>query len=114
MSEKRKKNPVMVTESGCFIDPLSCGSTILYRIYDSDNYSHSEFSGSISLSDCSRSIQWEFGTDKESFEKIDRAISALKGFRKGLVIAKKLQKRKSKILKRKDAEEKAKKNKKKP
>lgn len=72
-----------------YIDPSLCGSTIGFRI------SRSRYRGlnaQVKLSDCNRSIAWEFDgreddTYKANLAKIDKAISILQWFRRAYVRA---------------------------
>jgi len=73
------------------LDPDGCGSVIsgYVRYPEIETYSHGkkeqfiEYGANMSLSDCSRVIQWGL-TDNDAFhlEKLDRAISALMELRK--------------------------------
>lgn len=84
---------------GVFLDPEGAGSTIQWvidvtgRPPNPDAKHEYQQSGSacmsvvMRLSDCSRSIEWEFRDCDSSLDKIDRAIMALTKFRRSLVWA---------------------------
>ena len=87
------------------LDPDECGSVIsgyvrfpeAYRANYGKKLWEVEYGASLSLSDCNRVIQWNFGSDREyDIEKLDTAISALTEFRRYLAEAqtemKKIQK----------------------
>jgi hypothetical protein len=84
------------------LDPDDCGSVIsgYVRYPEIDTYSHGkreqyvEYNANMSLSDCSRVIQWSLtGNEEFNLDKLDRAISALMELRKYMAEAEALRKK---------------------
>jgi hypothetical protein len=79
-----------------FIDPIDIGSMIAWKIIYNDasfyqegepsfkNYMY-KYSGGITLSDCSRSINWGVSVDREGVEKVKRAIAVLQSLHDSLI-----------------------------
>jgi len=80
----------LIASEIAYLDPVDCGSTVGYTLIW-DRLGHIE--GTVDLSDCNRHIQWYFYKgNKNSMEKIDKAISVLQNFRRHLLLAKKKKK----------------------
>lgn len=62
-----------------YLDPIGCDSFIGYNIVRTRR---GRFHATVDLGDCNRKIQWFFGKENTSLEKIDRAIAVLDQFRK--------------------------------
>jgi hypothetical protein len=78
-----------------FIDPLSCGSVIGYKvsIQKSPYNSLTCVYGTIELGDCTRRISWEINSDdegKDSIRKLNNAIRILTNARNAVVCANKV------------------------
>jgi hypothetical protein len=83
MKKKTIIPKVWAAEAG-YLDPVDCDSFIAYKVVRS-----LYLTACVTLSDCTRSIQWYFGDSKDSIYKIDKAITLLQGFKKSLVEAQK-------------------------
>lgn len=82
MAIKKRKNKLIASNVG-FIAPLTCGSTVGYKIVEGSRQTWAE----VDLTDCNRKIQWSFSTSIEGVEKIDKAIALLTEFRAAWVEA---------------------------
>lgn len=101
-----------------YIDPNDCGSTLGYRVEDSldPKKDHSYIDFTMDLSDCQRSIAWNFWVRHEHGEdamvKMDRIIKLFKEARAALKVSIKKNAEYQKIVTarkaQKDAENKAK------
>lgn len=61
-----------------FIDPVSAGSTVGYKIVEGSRATWAE----VDLTDCNRKINWSFyASNSDDVAKIDRAIAMLTEFR---------------------------------
>lgn len=79
----------VVAAVAVYLDPSDCDSIVAYKILW-EKYSEeadAKLNATVTLSDCSRSIDWYFGNKSESggVVKIDKAIDALIAFRKKFV-----------------------------
>lgn len=78
-----------------YIDPAYSDSTVSFKLLKESQTKRGKtepeyvLRGSVQLADCSRKIDWYFDEKDPSLEKIDRAINALREFRKELVKARK-------------------------
>jgi hypothetical protein len=83
-----------------YIGPETCGSIVGYKIVKTG---YGYIDAPMTLSDCNRLIQWEFGFRgnrpqryAEALKKIDRAIAVFQKFRAALELARPRQTRKIK------------------
>lgn len=83
MAIRKRKTEKLVATNSAYIDPLTCDSTISYRIIDGTKRVY----GNVQLADCNRKIEWYFGHD-EAVEKINKTIAMLEEFRDALAAAK--------------------------
>lgn len=68
-----------------YVDPLEVGSFVSYKFGFKHRYKDNEsgrpyapeFDGTVSFSDCTRAIRWEFGQYNGNIDKIDAAIKLL-------------------------------------
>lgn len=97
------RDRVLFATNAKMLDPLNCGSLIVYKVQKSSSY----FEAEVTLSDCNRMVNWQFDETPESLDKVDEAIGMLMQFRKDLV---KGQKEFFKLKKQEDEEAKKKKN----
>lgn len=80
----------VVVAEATYIDPADCDSLVAYKIvwesYDSEL--PPTLRATVTLTDCSRSIDWYFGNGdtKRAIEKIDTAIRALTAFKKKFAV----------------------------
>jgi hypothetical protein len=77
-----------------FIDPVSCGSTVGYKVVIQKSTYNGESSiyGSIELTDCNRRISWDLNSDdggREAVDKIGNAIRLLTDARYAIIEANK-------------------------
>lgn len=80
---RRDKGTVVATNA-VYLDPLSCSSTIGYKIIWEKYSEGSEpiLNASIHLADCSHKIEWYFSNDESMLDKVNAAISILNEFKK--------------------------------
>ena len=79
------RRPAKVLVSGAaYLDPLDCGSLVGYELH---TRSRGGFSGTLTLTDCTRMITWYGSTaasKKQSLEKLYKAIGLFQQFRKAM------------------------------
>jgi hypothetical protein len=73
----------LIAAKCAYIEPLGCDSTVQYKIISGRSTRRGgHVYGSVQLSDCGRKIDWYFGgKEKESLEKVDKALEMLQEFR---------------------------------
>ena len=76
-----QRKPKLHGQGGGYIDPLECGSVILWKTIDS-GWGSDCFSTTINLSDCNRHVSWHIEADQTGLDKLDLAISILQQARK--------------------------------
>lgn len=81
----------VVAAEAVYLDPSDCDSIVAYKILwekYSDEANEATLNATVTLSDCSRSVDWYFGNKSESggVVKIDKVIDALIAFRKKFVV----------------------------
>lgn len=64
-------------QGAIFLDPINCGSSIRWHITDCGYGKYPQPSCDISLTDCSRSINWSQECTEEGISKINKAIKIL-------------------------------------
>lgn len=84
----QKKKSKLIAANVAYIDPVSCGSTIGYKIVDGSRSIWAE----LDLTDCNRKINWSFYS-KDGLGKIDKALAMLTEFRTAWAETKKLKPR---------------------
>ena len=65
ITEKKEHIPQVYDTGLAYLDPMSCGSMIAYHINGRKTY----FDATITLTDCSRKIDWEFDNSMQSVGK---------------------------------------------
>jgi hypothetical protein len=77
-----------------FLDPRNAGSSLRWTVdakasFDADSEKYISVNGSISLTDCSRAINWELGYSDHYDDKLTKAIDELVRCRSALRKARK-------------------------
>lgn len=86
MAVRKKRTvcaPKVIASFSTYLSPLNCDSTVSYKVI----HQYNRLSGTVTLADCNRKIDWFFGSSPNSVTKIDTAIGALQDFRSELVVA---------------------------